>query len=184
MTIFPFKLAAINKAQHDFFTEITILFMIVIFLVYLVIAFQFNSLSLPFLVLVAVYLAIAGAIVGLFITQTPISFLAVMGMVSLTGIVVRNAIVLIDFIEQALKKGMSLHDAVIESGRARIRPILLTALTTIVALIPIAVSGDALFTPLAITIISGILFSTILTLMIVPTLYIIFWNIRHKPLNE
>lgn len=181
---FSIQIGGVNKAQHDFFTEITILFMIVIFLVYLVIAFQFNSLSLPFLVLVAVYLAIAGAIVGLFITQTPISFLAVMGMVSLTGIVVRNAIVLIDFIEQALKKGMSLHDAVIESGRARIRPILLTALTTIVALISIAVSGDALFTPLAITIISGILFSTILTLMIVPTLYIIFWNIRHKPLNE
>lgn len=169
-----------NEAQDDFFSEIIILFTIVIFLVYVLIAFQFNSLSLPLLVLVAVYLAIAGAILGLFVTQTPISFLAVMGMVSLTGIVVRNSVVLIDFIEQGLRDGMKVKDAVIESGRVRIRPILLTAFTSIVALIPVAVSGDALFTPLAITIISGILFSTLLTLVIVPMLYIVFLKFRRR----
>lgn len=163
-----------NQAQNDFFAEITVLFIIVIFLVYLLIAFQFNSLGLPFLVLVAVYLAIAGAILGLFVTQTPISFLAVMGMVSLTGIVVRNSVVLIEFMEQGLRNGMPVKEAVVEAGRTRIRPILLTALTSIVALIPVAVSGDALFTPLAITIISGILFSVILTLIIVPMMYLAF----------
>ncbi|WP_335872599.1 efflux RND transporter permease subunit [Bacillus sp. 2205SS5-2] len=173
-----------NQAQNDFFTEITVLFIIVIFLVYLLIAFQFNSLSLPFLVLVAVYLAIAGAILGLFVTQTPISFLAVMGMVSLTGIVVRNSVVLIEFIEQAQKEGMPVVNAVIESGRARIRPILLTALTSIVALIPVAVSGDALFKPLAITIISGIMFSALLTLIIVPMLYLVFNRFRKKQKAE
>ncbi|MCA1062608.1 efflux RND transporter permease subunit (plasmid) [Cytobacillus spongiae] len=172
-----------NEAQNDFFSEITILFTIVIFLVYLVIALQFNSLSLPFLVLVAVYLAIAGAILGLFVTQTPISFLAVMGMVSLTGIVVRNSVVLIEFIEQGLKNGMNVKEAVVESGRTRIRPILLTALTSIVALIPVAVSGDALFTPLAVTIISGILFSAILTLIIVPMLYLVFHRFRRRKLE-
>jgi multidrug efflux pump subunit AcrB len=124
--------------------------------------------------LVAVYLAIAGAILGLFVTQTPISFLAVMGMVSLTGIVVRNSVVLIEFMEQGLRNGMAIKEAVVEAGRTRIRPILLTALTSIVALIPVAVSGDALFTPLAITIISGILFSVILTLIIVPMMYLAF----------
>ncbi|TFD95879.1 efflux RND transporter permease subunit [Jeotgalibacillus sp. R-1-5s-1] len=169
-----------NEAQDDFFSEIILLFIIVIFLVYLLIAFQFNSLSLPFLVLVAVYLAIAGAILGLFVTQTPISFLAVMGMVSLTGIVVRNSVVLIDFIEQGIKGGMSVKEAVIESGRVRIRPIVLTAVTSIVALIPVAVSGDALFTPLAITIIAGISFSTLLTLIIVPMLYLVFLRFRRK----
>ena len=169
-----------NEAQNDFFAEITILFIIVIFLVYLLIALQFNSLSLPFLVLVAVYLAIAGAILGLFVTQTPISFLAVMGMVSLTGIVVRNSVVLIEFIEQGLKNGMSVKEAVVESGRTRLRPILLTALTSIVALIPVAVSGDALFTPLAVTIISGILFSAILTLIIVPMMYLVFNRFRRR----
>ncbi|KIL46479.1 multidrug transporter [Jeotgalibacillus alimentarius] len=169
-----------NEAQNDFFSEIILLFTIVIFLVYLLIAFQFNSLSLPFLVLTAVYLAIAGAILGLFVTQTPISFLAVMGMVSLTGIVVRNSVVLIDFIEQGVANGMKVMDAVIESGRVRIRPIVLTALTSIVALIPVAVSGDALFTPLAVTIIAGIAFSTLLTLIIVPMLYLVFLRFRRK----
>jgi multidrug efflux pump len=169
-----------NEAQSSFFSEITILFTIVLFLVYLLIALQFNSLSMPFLVLVAVYLAIAGAILGLFVTQTPISFLAVMGMVSLTGIVVRNSIVLIEFIEQGLRNGMDLKEAVVEAGRARLRPIVLTALTSIVALIPVAVSGDTLFTPLAVTIISGIAFSVILTLMIVPMLYLVFDRFRHK----
>ncbi|MCA1037900.1 efflux RND transporter permease subunit [Bacillus infantis] len=163
-----------NQAQNDFFAEITVLFIIVIFLVYLLIAFQFNSLGLPFLVLTAVYLALAGSILGLFVTQTPISFLAVMGMVSLTGIVVRNSVVLIEFMEQGLRDGMAIKDAVVEAGRVRLRPILLTALTSIVALIPVAVSGDALFTPLAITIISGILFSVILTVIIVPMLYLGF----------
>ncbi|MEI5906331.1 efflux RND transporter permease subunit [Bacillus spongiae] len=169
-----------NQAQNDFFAEITVLFIIVIFLVYLLIAFQFNSLSLPFLVLVAVYLAIAGAILGLFVTQTPISFLAVMGMVSLTGIVVRNSIVLIEFIEQASRNGMSITNAVVESARARIRPILLTALTSVVALIPVALSGDALFKPLAVTIISGVMFSALLTLLIVPNLYLVFNRFRRK----
>jgi multidrug efflux pump len=168
-----------NEAQDRFFSEIIILFTIVIFLVYLLIALQFNSLSLPFLVLVAVYLAIAGAILGLFITQTPISFLGVMGMVSLTGIVVRNSIVLIEFIEQR-KGDMDVKQAVIEAGRTRLRPILLTALTSIVALIPVAVNGDALFTPLAVTIISGILFSAIFTLLLVPMLYLVFNRFRGK----
>ncbi|MCA1055456.1 efflux RND transporter permease subunit [Rossellomorea aquimaris] len=169
-----------NEAQDSFFSEITILFTIVIFLVYLLIALQFNSLSMPFLVLVAVYLAIAGAILGLFVTQTPISFLAVMGMVSLTGIVVRNSIVLIEFTEQRLRDGMNVKEAVIEAGRARLRPIVLTALTSIVALLPVAFSGDTLFTPLAVTIISGIAFSVILTLMIVPMLYLVFDRFRGK----
>ncbi|RIW34619.1 efflux RND transporter permease subunit [Bacillus salacetis] len=168
-----------NEAQDSFFSEIIILFTIVNFLVYLLIALQFNSLSLPFLVLVAVYLAIAGAILGLFVTQTPISFLGVMGMVSLTGIVVRNSIVLIEFIEQR-KDDMDVKQAVVEAGRTRLRPILLTALTSIVALLPVAVSGDALFTPLAVTIISGILFSAILTLLLVPMLYLVFNRFRRK----
>ncbi|MDW2878567.1 MULTISPECIES: efflux RND transporter permease subunit [Bacillaceae] len=171
---YSIQLGGENQAQNDFFAEITVLFIIVIFLVYLLIAFQFNSLGLPFLVLTAVYLAIAGSILGLFVTQTPISFLAVMGMVSLTGIVVRNSVVLIEFMEQGLREGMAIKDAVVEAGRVRLRPILLTALTSIVALIPVAVSGDALFTPLAITIISGILFSVILTVIIVPMLYLGF----------
>lgn len=170
-----------NSDQEAFFTEIGLLFLVVILLVYLVIAFQFKSFSLPFLVLIAVYLGISGAMLGLFITQTPLSFLGVMGIVSLTGIVVRNAVVLIDFVEvRRLSGDFNIKDAIIESGYARIKPIVLTSLTSIVALIPVALSGDPLFEALAITIIAGLAFSSIFTLVMIPALYLVFYRARHR----
>lgn len=170
-----------NSDQQDFFTEIGILFAIVILLVYLVIAFQFRSFSLPFLVLLAVYLGISGAILGLFLTQTPLSFLGVMGIVSLTGIVVRNAVVLIDFVEARRISGdFDIKEAIIDSGYARLKPIILTSITTIVALVPVAVTGDPLFEALAITIIAGLAFSSFFTLLLVPALYLVFYRIRHR----
>ncbi|WP_241657862.1 efflux RND transporter permease subunit [Anaerobacillus alkaliphilus] len=161
-----------SEARTDFFIEITKLFFIVIFLIYIVMAIQFYSLITPILVMSTVYLAISGAIFGLFITQVGIGFMAMMGIVSLAGIVVRNSIVLIEFIEQRLRDGYELTEAVIEAGRTRLRPILLTALTSIAALLPIAFGGDVLFKPLAISIISGLLFSTIFTVVLVPAFYI------------
>ncbi|WP_153731028.1 efflux RND transporter permease subunit [Sporosarcina obsidiansis] len=171
-----------NSDQQAFFAEIGILFLVVLLLVYLVIAFQFKSFSLPFLVLFAVYLGVSGAILGLFITQTPLSFLGVMGIVSLTGIVVRNAVVLIDFVEtRRLLGNMDIIEAIVESGYARIKPIILTSLTSIVALIPVAVSGDPLFEALAITIIAGLAFSSLFTLVMIPSLYLVYYKlIGHK----
>ncbi|WP_271853415.1 efflux RND transporter permease subunit [Planococcus maritimus] len=164
-----------NSDQEAFFAEIGILFLVVLLLVYLVIAFQFKSFGLPFLVLIAVYLGISGAILGLFLTQTPLSFLGVMGIVSLTGIVVRNAVVLIDFVEvRRLTGDFNIKEAIIESGYARIKPIVLTSLTSIVALLPVALSGDPLFEPLAVTIIAGLMFSGIFTLVMIPALYYLF----------
>ena len=171
-----------NSDQQAFFAEIGILFLVVLLLVYLVIAFQFKSFSLPFLVLFAVYLGISGAILGLFITQTPLSFLGVMGIVSLTGIVVRNAVVLIDFVEtRRLFGNMDVIEAIVESGYARVKPIILTSLTSIVALIPVAISGDPLFEALAITIIAGLAFSSLFTLVMIPALYLVYYKwIGHK----
>lgn len=167
-----------DSDQQDFFAEIGVLFLIVLLLVYLVIAFQFKSFSLPFLVLFAVYLGISGAILGLFITQTPLSFLGVMGIVSLTGIVVRNAVVLIDFVEvRRIEGSLNIIEAIVESGYARIKPILLTSLTSIVALIPVAVSGDPLFEALSITIIAGLAFSSLFTLVMIPSLYLIHYKL-------
>ncbi|MCT8140448.1 efflux RND transporter permease subunit, partial [Anaerobacillus sp. CMMVII] len=160
-----------TEARTDFFIEITKLFFIVIFLIYIVMAIQFYSLVTPLLVMSTVYLAISGAVLGLFITQVGIGFMAMMGIVSLAGIVVRNSIVLIEFIEQRLRDGKNLNEAVMEAGQARLRPILLTAFTAIAALVPIAFSGDVLFKPLAISIISGLLFSTIFTVILVPAFY-------------
>lgn len=170
-----------NTDQEAFFAEIGILFLVVLLLVYLVIAFQFKSFSLPFLVLIAVYLGISGAILGLFLTQTPLSFLGVMGIVSLTGIVVRNAVVLIDFVEtRRLSGNFSIKEAIMESGYARIKPIILTSVTSIVALIPVALSGDPLFEPLAVTIIAGLAFSGLFTLVMIPALYLVFYRISHR----
>lgn len=169
-----------NDDQTQFFIEISLLFLVVLLLIYITIAFQFNSLSLPLLVLGTVYLAVAGAVTGLFVTQTPFSFMATMGIVSLAGIVVRNSVVLFEFIEQRIRMGYDRTEAVIEAGRARIRPILLTAFTALVALLPVAFSNDPLFRPLAISIVSGVLFSTILTLLLVPALYIAVDKLRSK----
>jgi len=163
-----------TEARTDFILELATLFLVVLFLIYIVMAIQFNSLTIPFLIMSTVYIAGSGAIVGLFLTQTGLGFMALMGIVSLAGIVVRNSIVLLEFIKQRRAEGMSIEDAVIEAGRVRLRPILLTAFTAIGALIPVALSGDVLFVPLAISIISGLLFSAVLTVVIVPAVYTAF----------
>ncbi|WP_078432952.1 efflux RND transporter permease subunit [Metabacillus halosaccharovorans] len=170
-----------SSARTDFFIEVGKLFIIVVFLIYILMVVQFNSLRIPLLIMSTVYLAISGAVIGLFITQTGLGFMAMMGIVSLAGIVVRNATVFIEFMDQRLKEGADLIDAVIESGEARLRPVLLTAVTSIGALIPVALSGDVLFTPLAISIISGIFFSTIFTLLFVPAFYTV---IKRKKVGE
>ena len=167
--------------QTDFFIEIGVLFAVIVVLVYLVIAFEFNSLVLPLITVFSIFLSVSGGFIGLFVTQTPLSFMGVMGMVSLAGIVVRNAVVLIDFIEARRKQNnIEISEAIIESGRARMRPIILTTMTTIIALLPIAFSGDALFEPLAVTIIAGIAFSSFLSLIVTPSLYMIYYKIKYK----
>lgn len=170
-----------SSDQTDFFVEIGILFSVILILVYLVIAFEFNSLVLPLIIVFSIFLAISGGIIGLFVTQTPISFLGIMGMVSLTGIVVRNAIVLIDFIEIRRKDGSvdDIYEAIYESGRARFKPIVLTTVTSILALIPVALSGDVLFEPLAVTVIAGLAFSTLLSMIATPSLYYFYYKFRY-----
>lgn len=167
--------------QTDFFIEVGILFAVIVVLVYLVIAFEFNSLILPLIIVFSIFLSISGGFIGLFVTQTPLSFMGVMGMISLAGIVVRNAVVLIDFIEMRRRSGdVNIGDAIVESGRARLRPIILTTITTIIALLPIALGGDALFEPLAVTIIAGIAFSSLLSMVVTPSLYMIYYKIKYR----
>lgn len=163
-----------TDARTDFILELATLFLVVLFLIYIVMAIQFYSLTMPFLIMSTVHIAGAGAVLGLFLTQTGLGFMALMGIVSLAGIVVRNSIVLLDFIKQRRAEGMSIENAVVEAGRVRLRPILLTAFTAIGALTPVAFSGDVLFVPLAISIISGLLFSAVLTVVIVPAAYTAF----------
>jgi len=160
------------------------LMIIVIFLILIQIAIQFYSLRLPVLVLSTVYLAMAGSLIGLFVTRTPLGFMTMMGGISLAGIVVRNGIVFIEFIEKARKAGVEVKEAIIAAGRARLRPILLTSMTAVAGLTPLVFSGDPLFEPLAMTIISGLIFSTALTLVVVPCWYLILAKQKEREHNR
>ncbi|MFB5661036.1 efflux RND transporter permease subunit [Alteribacillus sp. HJP-4] len=166
-----FSVGGETSERTDVFINIGQIFILVVFLILIVIAVQFYSITMPFVILSAVYLAVAGAVLGLFLTQTGLGFMSMMGAVSLAGIVVRNGIMLIEFIEQRRSAGMPLQEAVILSGKDRFRPIILTSLTSIAGVLPIALGNNPLFQPLGIAIVSGLVFSTILTLVVVPALY-------------
>ncbi|MFC4402813.1 efflux RND transporter permease subunit [Gracilibacillus xinjiangensis] len=170
-----------SSAESDFFAEVAKLFIIVLFLIYVTLAIQFNSLLTPLLITGTVFLAVTGAVIGLFISGQPLSFLAVLGIVSLSGIVVRNSILIIEFIEQNKKKdAISINDAIYAAGRARLRPIILTTLTSIAALAPIIFTGDVLFKPLAVSIVAGLIFSTTLTLLLLPAFYLTMEKVKRR----
>jgi multidrug efflux pump subunit AcrB len=169
-----------NEERNDAFAAIGKLSIIVVLLIYIIMVMQFYSLSIPLLILSTVYLAAGGAVIGLFLTQSPIGFMALMGLVSLAGIVVRNGIILIEFIEQARERGLPLYEAVSEAGKARLRPILLTMATAIGGLLPMTIMGGNLWRPMGITIISGLIYSTLLTLIVVPSLFVILAGWRDR----
>ncbi|HAT41472.1 MAG TPA: acriflavin resistance protein [Rheinheimera sp.] len=147
--------------------------LLAVFLVYLVMASQFENLLQPLLILFTVPLAGAGAVLGLYLTDTRISVIVFIGLIMLAGIVVNNAIVLIDRINQLRAEGMPLNEAVVTSGTTRLRPVLMTTLTTVLGLIPMILAGDGaeLRAPMAITVIWGLSFSTLLTLVFIPVIY-------------
>ena len=152
-------------------------------LVYMIMASQFESLIYPFVIVLSVPLAYSGAFIALFITNTPLSIVGFLGLIVLTGIVVNNGIVLIDYINQLKLEGHTTKEAIVLAGPTRLRPILMTALTTILALLPIALGlgeGAEMITPLGLTVTGGLVFSTVLTLIIVPVVYDIFDSIKAK----
>lgn len=177
---YRWEVAGETSEQTDVFLDMGKLSVIVVFLIVILIAMQFYSLSLPLLVMSTVYLSSAGSLIGLFVTQTPLGFMSMMGVVSLAGIVVRNGIVFIEFAEEARREGVELKQAVIQAGEARLRPILLTTMTAVAGLMPLALSKDPLFVPMAVTIIFGLLFSTMLTLIVVPSFYTVLAQYKEK----
>lgn len=139
--------------------------------IYIILLIQFNSLLQPIIILMTVPLSIIGSIFGLWIFRQPFSFTAGLGLASLIGIVVNNAILLIEYINRARKQGMLVKQACINSVQKRFRPIMLSTITTIMGLVPLAFSGSSFFTPMAVTLMCGLAISTIFTLVIIPTLY-------------
>jgi hydrophobic/amphiphilic exporter-1 (mainly G- bacteria), HAE1 family len=156
-------------------TQFAMAILAAIGLVYLIMVATFRSLLKPLVLLVSIPFAASGAIVALVVTGTSLSLPGMIGLLMLIGIVVTNAIVLLDLVEQYRDRGLSLDDALIEGGRHRLRPILMTAFATMLALVPLAVSGSSggafISAPLAIVVIGGLFTSTLLTLVLVPVLY-------------
>jgi HAE1 family hydrophobic/amphiphilic exporter-1 len=145
-----------------------------VFLVYLVMASQFESLIHPLVILFTIPLALVGAVLALFITGTTVNVVAFIGVIMLAGIVVNNAIVLIDLINQLREQGKERLEAILEAGSARLRPILMTSLTTTLGLLPMAMGfgeGSEVRTPMAVTVIGGLTVSTFLTLLVIPVVY-------------
>jgi HAE1 family hydrophobic/amphiphilic exporter-1 len=144
------------------------------FLVYIVMASQFESLLHPFVIMLTIPFALVGVVLALFITAKPVSVIVLIGVVMLAGIVVNNAIILIDCINTRRKEGMPRREAIIEGAKIRLRPILMTTTTTVLGLLPLALGlgeGAELRMPMGITVIGGLLFSTLLTLILVPVVY-------------
>jgi multidrug efflux pump subunit AcrB len=145
-----------------------------VLLMTLVLAVQYNSLLKALVVLMTVPMALIGVLLGLWLTGWALGFMASLGVLALGGFVINNAIVLIDFIERATGEGMPLRDAVVRAGRLRMRPIVLTSLTTIGGLLPLSLFGGALWAPMTNGMIFGLAVSTVLTLVVVPTVYVLF----------
>jgi HAE1 family hydrophobic/amphiphilic exporter-1 len=163
-----------SEEMQASFESMQFALLLAVFLVYLVMASQFESLIHPFVILFTIPLALVGAVLALFITGTTVNIVAFIGVIMLAGIVVNNAIVLVDLINQLRAQGKDKYDAIVEAGIARLRPILMTSLTTALGLIPMAMGfgeGSEVRTPMAITVIGGLIVSTLLTLVVIPVVY-------------
>ena len=177
------RIAGQNEEMADSFQSLVFALSLAIFLVYLVMASQFESLLHPFIILFTIPLALIGAVLALYVTGTSISVVVFIGLILLAGIVVNNAIVLIDLINQLRERGMDKLEAIMEGAKSRLRPILMTTLTTTLGLLPLAIGigdGAELRAPMGITVIGGLLVSTLLTLVVIPVMYSIMDQKTYK----
>lgn len=177
-TDMPAKVTAVLGGQNEelqrSFRSLYLVTGLSIFLVYFVMAAQFESLKQPFILMFTVPLSVVGIAAILWLTHVAISVIVFMGFIILAGIVVKNGIILVDYINTGRKNGLAMVDAIIEAAKVRIRPILMTTLTTLLGLLPMAFStgeGSEIRAPLAITVIGGLTVSTVLTMIIIPVLY-------------
>ncbi len=165
------------EEQKKAFRDLALLLMLGIFLVYMIMASQFESLLDPFIIMFSIPFTFVGVILGFVLTSTTLSIISFLGIIMLMGIVVNNAIVLISYIIILRGRGLSMFDAVTQAGKDRLRPVLMTTITTLAGLMPLAVSrgvGSETWQPLGITMFAGLSVSTLVTLLFVPTLYAVF----------
>jgi HAE1 family hydrophobic/amphiphilic exporter-1 len=179
-----YEIGGASQEQADAFADLGLAVLAAIAIVFVIMVATFRSILQPVILLVSIPFAATGAIALLLATGTPLGVPALIGVLMLVGIVVTNAIVLMDLINHYRRQGMGVQEAVIEGGRHRLRPILMTAIATIFALIPMALGltgeGGFISKPLAIVVIGGLVSSTLLTLVLVPTLYTMVENRKEK----
>lgn len=170
------EISGAYKDMQESFQDIGLLMIVSLILVYLVMASQFESLKMPVIIMFSIPFAFSGVAIILFFTGTKLSLIAAIGAIMLIGIVVKNAIVLVDFINLTRDRGVELYQAVLISGRSRLRPVLMTSMTTILAMLPLALNpgeGSELWRPMGLAVIGGLVFSTIVTMVIVPVGYVL-----------
>jgi len=179
---YSYEFGGQNKELNDAFQDLALAILLAVVLVYMILASQFESLLHPFTIMFSVPLAFAGGALGLFIARKPMSVPALIGVIILAGIVVNNAIVLIDYINTRRSNGEDRTEAITNAGPIRLRPILMTTLTTVLGLLPLALGsgeGSEVQAPLAVVVIGGLMLSTLLTLVFIPVLYTIFDDIAN-----
>jgi outer membrane protein TolC len=157
--------------RRETFSEMSLSFGISLLLIFLVLLFQFHNLKETFIVMLTIPLSMFGALLGLLITRNPFGFTAFVGVISLSGLVVRNAIILLDHANELLRNGASIQTAALEAGKRRLRPIFLTASAAAIGVVPMILSGSPMWSPLASVIAVGIMFAMIISLLLVPVLY-------------
>jgi len=177
------KLTGESEEMKQSFNSLRFALILSIVMVYMIMAAQFESMSQPLIILFTVPLSLIGVLIALYATNTSISVVALLGVIMLGGIVVNNGIVMIDYTNILMKKGKGALDAVVEASMARLRPIIMTALTTVLGLFPMALAvgrGSELRSPLAISVMGGLLVSTFLTLVVIPSIFVLENDIRGK----
>ena len=174
-----------DETINESMKQLVLMLVLAVIFIYLIMVVQFQSLLSPFIIMFSIPLAFTGGFIALLLTGQEINVLAMLGFIMLSGLIVNNGIVLIDYINQARRAGASKKEAIIESGKTRVRPILMTVLTTVLAMLTTALGigdGSDMMRPMAITLIGGLVYGTILTLIVIPCIYDLF-N-REKDLTE
>ena len=177
------ELSGTYEDQQDSFSDLFMLMYLIIILVFIVMAAQFESLTYPFIIMFSLPFAFSGVFLALWISGNTLNVMSLIGAIMLIGIVVKNGIVLIDYISLNRERGMGIREAVVTGGHSRLRPVIMTTLTTILGMVPMAIGtgqGSEMWRPMGTAVIGGLTVSTILTLILIPVLYCVFASVGVK----
>ena len=176
-----------SEEMRDSFASLQLTLVLAVFLVYLVMASQFESLVHPLVIMSTIPLAAVGAVLTLFVLDVNLSIVVFLGLILLAGIVVNNAIVLVDYVNTLRARGLERTEAIVSAGRVRLRPILMTTATTVLGLLPMALGlgeGAEIRTPMALAVIGGLVSSTVLTLVVIPVVYALVDGLSERLLGR